>query len=152
MGILRRPPSMYLAIAVALGVVALLLALANVTGLAVVLDILVAATTFAAGYAARTRAGHPAWSGAGAGVAYGIVSGIGVFFHKVTASELKTALEKTHRASPLSMSQLLAISNSPGAHLGSLAVSSIFFGLLGLVLGAIAGAIAGGREQERRAV
>jgi len=146
MDILRRPVGTYIVIAVVLGVVSLLLVLGKVTGLSAVLNILIAATVFAAGFAARTRSGHPAWSGAGVGVAYGAVSGIQAFLQKVTMSELRTALLDVHRTSPVSMSRLLVIVNSPGAHLGRLVVSAIVYGLLGLILGAIAGAIAGGRE------
>jgi|GEM_PF-6429912 len=150
--ILRRPLSTYVVIAAVLGVAALVLTLTKVTGLSLVLDVLAAATAFVAGFAARSRARHPAWAGAAAGAAFGIVNGIAAFLHKTTASELRTALQKSGRSSPLSTHQLLVIVNSPGAHLGSLAVSAILFALVGLILGAIAGALAGGREQQRRAV
>ena len=152
MDVLRRPLGAYVVGGVVLGLVSLVLALAKVKGLAPLVDILIAATAFAAGFAARARAGHPAWSGAAAGAAYGVVSGLRAFLQKTTASELKAVLQRTHRSSPLSTSQLLAITNSPGAHIASLAVSAIVFALLCLVLGAVAGAIAGGREQQRRAV
>ena len=150
--ILRRPFGMYLGIGIVLGAVALALALGKVSGLGVVLDVLIAATTFAAGFAARARGGHPAWSGAGVGAVYGIVLGIRSFFQKTTASELRSALEKAHRTSPVRMSRLLSIANSPLVHLGSLALTVIIFGVVGLIIGAIAGAIAGGREQQARAV
>jgi hypothetical protein len=151
--ILRRPLGTYVIIAVVLGVVSLVLALAKVTGVDVVLYVLLAATAFAAGYAARTRSGHPAWSGAGAGVAFGIVSGIAAFFRKTTESQLKAALEKENRTiSAASMSKALAVVNSPVVHVGSVLLSAVLFGLLGLILGAVAGAIAGGGEGQRRAV
>lgn len=152
MDILRRPVGTYIVIGAVLGVVSLLLGLAKASGLGPVLDILIAATAFAAGFSARTRAGHPAWSGAGVGAVYGVVSGIQAFLRTTTASELKTALQKTHRTSPVSMGKLLTIVNSPVAHLGSLMVAAIIFGLVGLILGAIAGGVAGGREQQRRVV
>ena len=144
MEVLRRPLGTYIAVAVVLGVLFLLIVLGKVTGLNVVLDILIAATAFAAGFAARTRSGHPAWSGAAVGVVYGAVSGIRAFLQKVTMGQLRSALQSVHRTSPVSMSRLLAIVNAPAAHLGSLLVSAVLFGLLGLILGAIAGAIAGG--------
>jgi hypothetical protein len=149
--ILRRPVATYVVIGLVLGVLSLILALAKVTGLGMVFNLLIAATAFAAGYAARIQAGHPAWSGAAAGLAYGVASGFQAFLRKVTASQLKAALEDVHRSNPLSTSQLLAIVNSPGAHVGSLLLSAVLYALAGLVLGAIGGAIAGGRGARRRA-
>ena len=139
---LHRSAASYVLAGILLGVVSLALTAARTAGPGPLLDVLIAAATLVAGYAAAARAGHPAWSGASVGAAYGVVSGIGAFVRKVSMSELRMALRSVGKTSPISMARLLRIVNSPVAHVGSMLVSVLLFGLGGLLLGAIGGAIA----------
>jgi hypothetical protein len=150
MGFLRRPPAQFLGLGAVWGVVAFLMALAKVSGVALVLYLLIAATAFAAGYAARAAGRRPAWHGAGAGALYGVIGALAVFASPITASELRRALQARHVST--GTSTLLHVVNSPAVHLVSVVASGLVWGLVGLILGAIGGAVAGGAEASRRAV
>ena len=105
-----------------------------------------AALTVAAGYAARTRGSHPALIGSAPGAVFGLVSGIRSVTRHTTAAQVRLALDKTHRTSPIGIGELVRIANSPAVRALDLALTLVVWAVIGLLLGAIAGAIAGGRE------
>ena len=105
--------------------------------LSLVVEILMVATWGWTGYVAKRQGLHPSWQAALAGVAYGLVAGLGAFVNPPTASE-ELALIRAHAQAHTSAAYLQALARAsvtPGAHVAALVVGLIGSVLAGLVVG-----------------
>jgi hypothetical protein len=141
-------PGWYVLLAAVLGALELglsrLLAagpLASAVGLIVSLAVL--ASTALAGAGASRQGQRPGWAGALPGLAYGVVSGIGVFFQHTTLAQAQVLWrhESASVRSKLTPEQLMQEANGLATHLVQFLVGALLLALFGIIVGSLAGAL-----------
>ncbi|MCY0880657.1 MAG: hypothetical protein OWS74_01560 [Firmicutes bacterium] len=141
MNFMEWPIKRFYIVAVILGALALLNSIAfRQKGVGVVfsilLDLLMLATAYLAGSAARKAQRKSAWTSAGIGAVFGAFIGMAGFFIKFTAANLGP-----HHYTPQEQHLLLTMANSPTTHIFSLLLSIVLYGVLALLIGALTSAL-----------
>jgi hypothetical protein len=146
----ERPLWQYVVAGVVLGLLADLAGVSHVAGLGLVVYLLAVALAVLAGISAQHLRQRPFWAGIATGAAFGLPIGVRAMTVVLTAGELRKALKG--RTSPVPVSQLVRVANSPATHVEELIISMAEWAVVGLVAAAVAGAIAGRRDQARHGV
>ncbi len=134
---MQPKPSPYLAAAAGLGALALvndvlLHPYAISTAIAIVLYILVLVLAYLGGRSARRQDARPGWVGAAIGAVFGLIAGLSSFLIRATTRDIVPA-------KGLSRLKLLALANSPEAHVAAVATAVLTFGIIALIIGWIGG-------------
>lgn len=132
-------PARYLAIAVILGVMALVNTVwfrhtPVSTGIAVLLYLILLVVAFRAGR--RAHLSHPGWYGALIGASFGLLVGLGSFLVRATSQDVDAPVGGVARL------RLVALANSPTAHVVVLATAVLTFSIVSLIVASLAAATA----------
>lgn len=135
---MQPKPSPYLAAAAGLGALALindvlLHPYAISTAIAILLYILVLVLAYVGGRSARRQDARPGWIGAAIGAVFGLIAGLSSFLIRATTRDIDVP------AKGLSRLKLLALANSPEAHVAAVATAVLTFGIIALIIGWIGG-------------
>jgi hypothetical protein len=114
------------------------------------------ALAWVTGMAARRGGTRPGWTASVAGLVYGFITGLGVFFVHETLAQARQALateaKASHAAPTLTAQQLVRAANAPASHFTELALSVVLFAVLALAVGSLGGALSRPGREDPHAV
>lgn len=144
---MQRTPSRYLITAALLGAIALINTVwlrhdSFSTGLAIVLYVLVLIVAYSGGRTARHGHWHPGWLGAAIGALFGLIAGLGSFLIRATSQDVDAPAKGIARL------RLVALANSPAAHIAVLVTAMVTFAIISLIVSSLAAATA--KEPDNR--
>ncbi len=130
-------PARYLAISIILGVMALINTIwfrhsPASTGIAVAIYLMLLVVAFLAGR--RAHLSHPGWYGALIGASFGLLVGLGSFLIRATSQDVDAPAHGMARL------RLVALANSPTAHVVVLVTAVLTFSLVSLIVASLAAA------------
>ncbi|NMP22528.1 hypothetical protein [Sulfobacillus harzensis] len=131
----------YLGAAVILGIMALVNSVwfrhnPASTGIAVTLYVLIMVVAFFSGRAAHRAHWRPGWFGAAVGALFGVLAGLGSFLIRATSEDVDAPARGIARL------RLVALANSPVAHVVVLITAVLTFSIISLIVASLAAATA----------
>ena len=101
------------------------------TVIAVALYLLVLVLAYFGGRAARLAHGRPAWFGGTIGALFGIIAGCGSFLIHATSRDIDAPSKGLARL------KIIALANSPAAHIAVVVTATLTVGVISLIIAAV---------------